>query len=68
MKKLIQEFLNQFCIKVAENEDSATTELYMDDHDCIEFEDEQFYVPKDNSSYSEDDELTRDMLISTFSL
>mgnify|MGYP003403069320 CR=1 FL=1 len=68
MKKLIQVFLEKFCVKVADNEDSATTELYMDNHDCIEFEDMEYYVPKDNSFYSEDDELTREMLVATFSL
>jgi len=67
MKKIIQEFLEKFCVKVSEDEDFATTELYMDDHDCIEFEEQQYYVPKNNSFYSEDDELTREMLIATFS-
>ena len=68
MKKLIQEFLNTFCTKCAKNEDSATTELYMDDHDCIEYENEQYYIPQNNSSYSEDDELLRVMLITKFTL
>lgn len=69
MKKLIKEFLEKFCTKVGENEGSATTELYMDDHDCIEvFEGNEYYVPKNNSSYSEDDELLRDFLIYTYGL
>jgi hypothetical protein len=68
MKEIINNFLSKFCTKVSEDEDSATTELYMDDHDCIEFEDVQYYVPKNNSSYTEDDELTREMLVATFSV
>ena len=51
MKEIINNFLSKFCTKVSEDEDSATTELYMDDHDCIEFEDVQYYVPKNNSSF-----------------
>lgn len=68
MRKLIQIFLDKFCVKVPVNEDSATTELYMDDHDCIEYKDQQYYVPKDNSFYTMDDDLLREMLVSTFSL
>jgi len=68
MKEIIYAFLSKFCTKVSEEEDSSTVELYMDDHKCIEFEDSQYYVPDNNSSYSEEDELLREMLLATFKL
>lgn len=68
MKEIILKFLKKFCVEVADDEDIATTVLYMDDHDCIEFETVQYYVPKNNSFYTEDDKLIREMLVSTFSL
>jgi len=40
----------------------------MDNHDCIEYEEILYYVPKDNSFYTEDDELLRSMLVETFSV
>lgn len=68
MKQIIYTFLSNFCIKVNDEEDTATVELYMDDHKCIEFEDNQYYIPDNNSFYSEEDELLREMLLTTFKL
>lgn len=68
MKELINQFLNKFAVKVASDEDSATTELYMDDHDCIDFNEQQYYIPQNNSSYTEDDELLREFLNYTYGL
>lgn len=67
MKELIQNFLNQFAVKCADNEDSATTELYMDDHDCINYENQQYYIKQNNSMYTPDDELLRNFLVHTYS-
>ena len=67
MKELIQNFLNNFCVKTSLDEDPSVTELYMDDHDYIEFEDKGYYVPKNNSFYTDDNELLRDFLVYTFS-
>jgi hypothetical protein len=67
-KTIIQKFLTDFCVKVADNEDSATTELYMDDHDCIEYEGQEYYVPQNNSSFTNEDEVLQEMLIATFSV
>jgi hypothetical protein len=68
MKKLLENFIETFCTKASEDEDSATTELYMDDHDCIEYDGKQYYVPQNNSFYTEDDELIRQFLISVYGL
>jgi hypothetical protein len=62
MKKLILEFLDKYGVKVSEDEDSATTELYMDDHTYIEFEGQGYYLPENNSSFTEDDYLLLEFL------
>ena len=64
--ELIAEFLSQFGVKTSENEDLAITELYMDDHYYIEYENQGYYIPKDNSSYTDDDELLISFLVYTF--
>jgi hypothetical protein len=63
MKELINNFLTQFCVKTSENEDPATTELYMDNHYYIEYENQGYYIPEDNSSYTDDDEMLIDFLV-----
>jgi len=62
MKKLIQEFLDKFGTKVLENEDSAQVDLMMDDHICVEWDGAEYYVPENNSSYTEDDDLIYEFL------
>jgi hypothetical protein len=66
MKELIAKFLSQFGVKTSENEDPAITELYMDNHYYIEYENQGYYIPKDNSSYTDDDELLLDFLVYHF--
>lgn len=62
MKKLVLAFLAQYGTKVKRNEDSAYVELMMDDHICIDFDDREYYVPKNNSFYTEDDEMILEYL------
>jgi hypothetical protein len=62
MKKLIQDFLDKFGTKVLEGESLAHVEFMMDDHICIEWEDDEYYVPKNNSSYTEEDDLIFEFL------
>jgi len=66
LTELIEEFLDKYCVKCFDDEDSATTELYMDDHKCIEYDDQLYYVPDNNSSFTDEDELLREMLLCTF--
>lgn len=57
MKKVILEFLEKYGTKVLEGESSSFVELMMDDHICVKFDGVEYYVPENNSSYTEDDEL-----------
>lgn len=66
--KLINDFLDNFATKVSEDEDDATIELYMDDHDCIEFDKKQYYINKDNSLFNEEDQKLCTMIINTYEL
>lgn len=62
MKKLVIEFIGKYGTKVRKNESSGYTELMMDNHICIEFGDNEYYIPEDNSFYSEDDLMIYDYL------
>ena len=57
MKELIRKFLDTYAIRVSKNEDIAITELYMDNHTYIEYEDVGYYLPENNSLFDEEDEL-----------
>ena len=62
MKKLINEFISQYGTKVKSKESSAYVELMMDDHICIDWNDNEYYIPKNNSNYTEDDDLVYQFL------
>lgn len=49
--EVIKGFLNEFGTKV--NECIEDTDLMMDDHICIKWDDIEYYVPENNSFYSE---------------
>lgn len=66
IKQLIQSFLDEFCTKVGDFESPETVELYMDDHDCIEYNGQEYYIPNENSLWSEQDELLKIMILNTF--
>jgi hypothetical protein len=52
----VQIFLDTFGTKVKKNEDSAYVELMMDDHACIEFEGQQYYIPENHVIYNKEDQ------------
>lgn len=62
MKKLIDEFIAQYGTKVRSNESGSHVELMMDDHICIEWNDNEYYIPENNSNYTEDDDLIYEFL------
>jgi hypothetical protein len=66
IKGEIKEFLNTFCVKVMENEESSYIELMMDNHDCIEYEGEIYYLPEDCSLMDDEDALLQKMILATF--
>lgn len=63
MKQLILDFLEKYGTKVLEGESSDFVELMMDDHICVEFGYTQYYVPQNNSSYTEDEDLIYEFLM-----
>lgn len=66
MKKLIRDFLERYCTMVINNEEASYVELMMDNHFCIEYENIEYYVPDDNLSWGDDEQLIRDMLEALF--
>jgi uncharacterized protein (DUF1499 family) len=66
MKKIIVHFLEKYGTKVLPDESMEYIELMMDDHICVEFDDVEYYIPRDNSHYSEDDELIFNILDQMF--
>lgn len=63
MKQLILDFLEKYGTKVLEGESSDFVELMMDDHICVEFGYTQYYVPHNNSFYTEDEDLIYEFLM-----
>lgn len=55
MNKLIKEFLANYADEVYDMPDHVL-ELLMDDHICIKYKGTEYFVPENNSSYSEEDE------------
>lgn len=63
MKQLITDFLEKYGTKVLEGETSSFVELMMDDHICVDFEYTEYYIPENNSFYTEDDDLVYEFLM-----
>jgi len=66
--KLITEFIDKFCIRVADDEDPATTDLYMDNHFCINFKDEFYYLPENISTMDEEESLLYMLILNSFEI
>ena len=62
----IVEFLSIWGTRVREDNDSAYVELMMDDHKCIEFDQEQYYIPEHNILWDIEDEEVYDYLIENY--
>jgi|3_EtaG_2_1085321.scaffolds.fasta_scaffold39493_2 hypothetical protein len=56
MKKLIEGFLKKYAEKYYEMPDAAL-ELLMDDHICVTWEGTDYFIPENNSFFTEDDDL-----------
>jgi hypothetical protein len=61
----IIEFLEEHCTKVRHNEKCDYVELMMDNHHCVEFDGEQYYVPKECMLDPKDEDI-RDLLIDNY--
>ena len=62
----IAEFLEEYGKKVQENEEVWFVVLMMDDHNCVEFQEEQYYIKRDEILFSEEDGEIYDYLIENF--
>ena len=51
----ITEFIKEYGTKVRSNESESYTELMMDNHRCIEWNNSQYYIPENSSVYSIED-------------
>ena len=65
---VIKGFLLKYATKVVDGESSSYVEMMMDDHKCIEFHGNQYYIPENHSDYTKEDEILKDMLFNTFSI
>lgn len=63
---LVDLFIEKFCTKVIKNEPIRYVELQMDDHICIKWKTSQYYVPKNNSFYSQTDDFIYDYLANNY--
>ena len=68
MKELIKKFLDTFGTIVSDCETSAYVDLMMDDHFCIDYENQEWYIPENNMLYTPDDELLVSFLKYTYEL
>lgn len=69
MKKTrILDFLNTYGTKVEDDEEASYVELMMDDHICIKHHLQEWYIPKDCSSYTPEDDDTYEYLVENYSL
>ncbi len=57
----IIDFLEERCTKVFEGEPDHYVELMMDNHKCVEFNEERYYMPED-TQYDEDEQEVYDYL------
>lgn len=67
LKIRIINFIEDYGIRVGINEDPAITELMMDNHKCIEFDGDEYYIPED-FAFEGDEEEIYDYLIENYSL
>ena len=65
IKKMIRAFLDTYATKA---NDGDNAELMMDDHTYIEYEEQGYYIPENNSSYTEDDEYIVQLLNTIYCL
>ena len=56
MKDRIKQFINEFCTEVYDMPDEDF-ELKMDDHKCVDWEGVEYFMPENNSSYTDEDDL-----------
>jgi hypothetical protein len=66
--KLIKSFLFTYCKQAEDDEPLDYVELMMDNHYCINYEGQDWYVPTDDSGLSNDESLLKEMIVNTFEI
>jgi hypothetical protein len=66
MEMTIKDFLNEKCVKVLKKESDSYVELMMDNHKCIQYGNNQYYVSEDYLSGEE--EIIYDFLVDNYRL
>ena len=64
-KSNIREFLNDYCDEVYDMPDSAL-ELLMDDHKCIVWHGKEYFIPENNSFWTEEETEIAEHLMNNF--
>lgn len=62
----VKEFLKERCTKVRKKESESYVELMMDNHKCIQYGNNQYYVPEEN--LFGEDEIIFDFLVEHYGL
>lgn len=65
---IIEAFIDKFCIKASDDEDPATTELYMDNHHCINYNGQDYYLPEEISMMDEEESIIYQLILNTYEL
>lgn len=65
-EQTINNFLEEWCCEAPENESIAQTELMMDNHRFITYDGKGWYIPKENSLWTDDEREYADWLHDTF--
>jgi hypothetical protein len=68
MKKLITDFLDKYCTLVKEDDSDDYIDLMTDNHSCILFEEKEWYVPDNNSLWSEEECLLQDFIVYSYGI
>jgi hypothetical protein len=66
IKLLIERVLDTYCTKIQKHEKSSYVELMMDNHKCIEYDGQQYYLPEECSLMDDSDELLSIMILNSF--
>lgn len=64
-KQAIRTFLETFGTPVSETPISQQ-DVWVDDHKCIKWDGIEYYIPENNSSYDDEDEMIYDHLVEKY--
>lgn len=68
VKNEIKDFLSTYGVKIVKEEPEGYDELMMDDHKCVVYDGDFYYIPENCSLMDENDELLMEMLLAKYEL